>query len=104
MNKQLTINNILKFCGSSEARNFCEGEALANAKHVVLCGKTPSNDGFHHIYSLVLQTTALSSPPHEISGLIDKKSLLISKFFCSCKAGASECCKHVVAVLIYCSR
>lgn len=50
--------------------------------------------------------------PHEITGKLLKVQinnsnqfkLDIKQFFCSCKAGASECCKHIVAVLLHLNR
>jgi len=50
--------------------------------------------------------------PHEITGKLLKVQinnsnqfkLDIKQFFCSCKADASECCKHTVAVLLHLNR
>jgi len=43
--------------------------------------------------------------PHEVSGNFksgDKLEIIQVK--CTCAAGASECCKHVVAILLYLNR
>ncbi|KAF0747573.1 SWIM-type domain-containing protein, partial [Aphis craccivora] len=58
------------------------------------------------IKSLVIQSSNLSEKPHEITGQLLMKGNLISiiDFVCSCKAGTSECCKHVVAVLLHLNR
>lgn len=44
--------------------------------------------------------------PHEITVEINKinNELKIIKFTCSCKAGESESCKHIVAVLLNLNR
>lgn len=44
--------------------------------------------------------------PHEVCGELNKinNTYNIIKFVCSCKAGASECCKHIVAVLLLLNR
>ncbi|CAI6367693.1 unnamed protein product [Macrosiphum euphorbiae] len=42
--------------------------------------------------------------PHSIFGELTKPEVEIIKFKCSCKAGASECCKHVVAILLFINR
>lgn len=50
--------------------------------------------------------------PHEVSGKIQicdgvcetTKKLTIVSCVCSCPAGASACCKHVVTVLLYLNR
>lgn len=43
--------------------------------------------------------------PHEVSGNFksgDKLEIIQVKY--TCAAGASECCKHVVAILLYLNR
>lgn len=101
----LSIKKIFDFANcNAESRNFCEGEKILNAKQVILCGTHDPNQNFWSIYALVLKTSALSSPPHTINGIVDKKTLNIKKFTCSCPAGASECCKHILAVLLNINR
>ncbi|KAK9700404.1 hypothetical protein QE152_g31252 [Popillia japonica] len=57
------------------------------------------------VYGLCLQTSALDSNPHEITGkLAITTSVKIVKMHCSCKAGNSGRCKHVSAFLIKCIR
>ena len=86
-----------------ESRNYIEGEKVANAGHIVLIGTRPGEENEHHIYSLVLKTSGLNEEPHVIEGTIRKKELTIDKFYCSCKAGVPDC-KHIMGVLIHCSR
>lgn len=60
----------------------------------------------------MLKTTQLSDMPHEVNGQLKicngvnelAKKLEIGYLACSCPAGASECRKHVVAVLLYLNR
>lgn len=43
--------------------------------------------------------------PHEITGNISTAPLLkIEKFACTCAAGLSACCKHIVAILLLLNR
>jgi len=43
--------------------------------------------------------------PHEITGKISTVPLLkIVTFACTCAAGLSECCKHIVAILLLLNR
>jgi uncharacterized Zn finger protein len=44
--------------------------------------------------------------PHEVTGELQRQNdqLKIIKFTCSCKAGDSEACKHVIAVLLNLNR
>ncbi|KAL1493685.1 hypothetical protein ABEB36_009380 [Hypothenemus hampei] len=67
------------------------------------------------LYALCLQTSALTSEPHVITGTLNlnlklssnneiEERIEIVKIDCSCKAGTSHSCKHVVAVLLFCNR
>lgn len=43
--------------------------------------------------------------PHEVTGNFKPGNILeILQVKCSCAARASECCKHVVAILLYLNR
>jgi len=79
-----------------------------------LCGIKSIIESKICLYALCLQTSptsALTSHPHEINGLIEMKKLKndinykikLVEFLCSCKAGASGRCKHVSAILIQCT-
>lgn len=57
----------------------------------------------------MLKTSHLTDMPHEVNGKIkildsNTRKLIIQNFACSCPAGASECCKHIVAALLYLNR
>ncbi|KAJ8957216.1 hypothetical protein NQ318_007778 [Aromia moschata] len=83
-----------------------EGEHILNAGHLILSGKTNVTTEFINIYALCLQTSALNSNPHEISGSlnISGSTVTVGRMLCSCKAGNSGKCKHISAVLIRCTR
>jgi len=53
-----------------------------------------------------MQSSHIRNKPHEISGKLtaDSSNIKIESFACSCAAGASESCKHVVAVLLFLNR
>lgn len=111
----MSIKDIFEYCECDfSSRNYTEGEAVLNANHIILVGETPSSDDFEiNIFSLVLQTSALTGHPHEVKGTLIKEiysstrtnkheeKLKIEEFKCSCKAGAGEKCKHIVSVLLY---
>lgn len=111
---QLKMQDIFQFCKCDPySRNYNEGESVLAARHVILVGQRDSDADEHeiNIYALVLQTSSLTSPPHEIKGIIIKEEIFnkgriniklhLEQFQCSCKAGAGEQCKHIVAVLLY---
>lgn len=91
---------------NADSRCIVEGEALLNAKHVILTGITMETDTTKDILALCLQTSALKNLPHEIKGklLITDNKVDILKFTCTCKAGLSQTCKHISAVLLKCTR
>ncbi|KAF0729860.1 SWIM-type domain-containing protein, partial [Aphis craccivora] len=59
------------------------------------------NENTIQIKALILQTSYLNDFLHEVNGELVNHSLSILPFTCSCKAGTFECCKHVVAVLLF---
>ncbi|XP_039312415.1 uncharacterized protein LOC105199508 [Solenopsis invicta] len=61
------------------------------------------NNDIFEITAFCLQTSDLKGVPHEIKGNINKEGKVIS-MKCSCKAGLGSACKHILAVLFYCSR
>lgn len=83
------------------SRPLKEGEAVFKAGHVILCGLDAGNSEV--IKSLCLQTSNLTSQPHEIT-IVLNQNVNMWKCLCSCKAGLSGFCKHIVATLIYINR
>lgn len=102
---KLTMAEICKFTQCTvSSRNYVKGEKVLNSKHVLICGKSPvTSENIIRIVAYCLQTSEIKSAPHEISGEISANGT-ISSFKCSCKAGLSEKCKHVLAVLLHCNR
>ncbi|KAJ8975630.1 hypothetical protein NQ317_002804 [Molorchus minor] len=104
----LSIGNVLKYLNATpDSRNFVEGERLLNASHLILCGIEEKCEANLNIFALCLQTSALSSPPHEISGIIKnsvENGMSVTSMSCTCKAGLGGTCKHIAAVLLYCTR
>ncbi|KAJ8977412.1 hypothetical protein NQ317_000213 [Molorchus minor] len=79
-------------------------ERLLNASHLILCGIEEKCEPNLNIFALCLQTSALSSPPHEISGIIKnsvENGMSVTSMSCTCKAGLGGTCKHIAAVFLY---
>ncbi|KAL4084972.1 hypothetical protein QTP88_027831 [Uroleucon formosanum] len=116
MDKQkafLSINEMFNYLQCTPgARCVSKGEEVLNAGHIILCGIKIIIESKIYLYALCLQTSALISHPHEINGSIEMEKLKndinykikLVEFLCSCKAGASGCCKHISAYLIQCTR
>ncbi|KAJ8981356.1 hypothetical protein NQ317_004599 [Molorchus minor] len=87
----LSIGNVLKYLNATpDSRNFVEGERLLNASHLILCGIEEKCEANLNIFALCLQTSALSLPPHEISGIIKnsvENGMSVTSMSCTCKAG-----------------
>lgn len=93
--------------GSSSSRCVYEGEEVLNAGHIIVCGKLDSStQDIINLCALCLQTSALTSDPHKITGQLQNilGKVVIKDMICSCKAGQSGKCKHISAVLIKCTR
>lgn len=93
-----------EICGFTEStpscRNFVEGEKVLHAGHVIFCGKLAADKTCIKVIAFCLQNSKLKGNPHEIQGEISFQNK-INKMKCSCKAGLSGKCKHVVAVLLH---
>ncbi|KXZ75579.1 hypothetical protein TcasGA2_TC031789 [Tribolium castaneum] len=64
----LRLGTILKYLnGTADSRCVVEGEEIISAK-LLLCGVTKIECSKYSIAGLCLQTSALSSAPHEIKG------------------------------------
>lgn len=108
INMKLSLIEYMRYIGGTHSsRCVYEGEEVLNAGHVILCGKlSSSTQDKLHLCALCLQTTSLTSDPHQIKGTLLKEDgqVQIEKMNCSCKAGNSGKCKHISAVLINCTR
>ncbi|CAI6376997.1 unnamed protein product [Macrosiphum euphorbiae] len=99
----VTVKNIYLCELHFNSRSAIEGEQILKSKQIVLCGKIEMAS-VTQISALIVQTSHLQDMPHSIFGELTKPEVEIIKFKCSCKAGASECCKHVVAILLFLNR
>jgi len=95
------------------SRNMIEGQNVINSGLIIMCGATVKSHEKIYLFSLCLQTSSLSSDPHTIKGVLSieinknnnsENTVSIEEMICSCKAGTSHSCKHIVAVLLYCNR
>lgn len=88
------------------SRNFKKGERLVNSHHIISCDVTKKTFPEIRIHAVCLQISAIAASPHTVTGILKRNlnTLSMEKMSCTCKAGASEKCKHIAGVLIYCTR
>lgn len=95
------------------SRNMIEGQNVINSGLINMCSATVKSHEKINLFSLCFQTSALSSDPHTIQRILlieynknnnSENTINIDEMICSCKAGTSHSCKHIVAVLLYCNR
>lgn len=110
--RMLSLEHILKYLDArteqlSEKSRRCivEGESIVNSNHLLCCGlkadQGPARtDESVEIFALCMQTSNMSGQPHEISITL-RRSGEILKAVCSCKAGLSGTCKHIVGSLLF---
>ena len=111
--KMLSLEHILKYLDAgaeqmAEGSRRCivEGESIVNSNHLLCCGlkaeAKPSSeaDNCLNIFGLCMQTSNMCGQPHEINIQL-KQDGDIMMASCSCKAGLSGTCKHVVGCLLY---
>ena len=93
-------------------RNMREGQEIINSGLLIMCGVTERTAENIQLYDLCLQKSGITSEPHFVTGNLTVKSsvylknndIFVKEMDCSCKAGSSHCCKHIVAVLLFCNR
>ncbi|CAG9814030.1 unnamed protein product [Phaedon cochleariae] len=75
--------------------------AVLRANHVIFCEAEDFNK--RHIFALCLQTPAMKSSPHEVKLKLGSRGTSVEQWICicSCNAGQSGYCEHVVADLLY---
>jgi hypothetical protein len=104
----LSLSNLFKYLDATPAsRCIIEGEAVLNAQHIITCGIKEQSSILVEVFALVLQSSGTTTGlPHETTVTLLKKIniLEISKSSCTCKAGLSQRCKHISAVLLHCTR
>lgn len=106
--RALLLTSILDYANATKhSRCYEEADLLLQAGHLFLCGRTSSSEDKVTIFALCLATSSVRGDPHEISVELvagDGLKFRVQRAVCSCVAGTSECCKHAVAVLLYCNR
>ena len=100
------IFELMKYV-SGGSRSFEEGCRILNSNHILLCGLRSSsnveNVDTDKYFALCLKTTSLTDYPHEINIKITtnhSKNKTLSAH-CSCQAGNSGQCKHIVGVFYF---
>ncbi|CAN7939353.1 unnamed protein product, partial [Ixodes hexagonus] len=96
----LPVSSIYKYVNPAFDTSRCrtEGEAVYDAGHVIECAVETVRGDRIYLSARVLQTSGLTSPPHNVAVVIEQKEVAEAR--CSCKAGNYKC-KHVVAVLLH---
>jgi hypothetical protein len=82
----LRLHKILAYLeATAESRCVVEGEEVLCAKLLILCGVTKVVETRHEIFGLCLQTSALTSAPHEIKGQLSVKdnNVEVDNFSCT---------------------
>ncbi|XP_064472617.1 uncharacterized protein LOC135387264 [Ornithodoros turicata] len=107
--KTLSLCEIFTFMDVSiNSRTFVEGERILNSQHIVVCGRKASTSGAASttIVGLCLSTSALKGNPHVVSAVLENadNGFKIYQASCTCRAGNSEKCKHIMGVLLRCNR
>lgn len=113
----LSLNELCNYTNASpSSKNMIEGERILNAKFLNQCGATYKSDVQINIYASCVQTSHHADDPHTIRGILfinnvdlnnnddEVNYMHIDRIHCSCRAGSSESCKHVVATLLFCNR
>lgn len=109
LNLRLSVLQYMKYLeGNENSRCIYEGEEVLHAGHIILCGQIKTdNPHLISLYALCLQSSAVNSDPHEVKGVLEadghNNHVNISSMVCTCKAGQGGRCKHVSAVLLWCT-
>ncbi|KAJ8685150.1 hypothetical protein QAD02_020943 [Eretmocerus hayati] len=104
MSYLISVSDVLTYAGDG-VRKFVEGEAVADANHIMYMGITLESFSKIELLSLCVKSSDLFGAPHELLLNISRdkdgnKSLLCK---CSCIAG-SPTCKHIIGSLTYLMR
>lgn len=101
----IEIFELINYIGSG-SRPFEEGSRVLNSNHILMCGLCNSKQkGIDEYFALCLSSTSQTNYPHEISIKITKNNeTKLLNALCSCQAGKSGKCKHIVGVLLYLNR
>ncbi|XP_029840535.2 uncharacterized protein LOC8052905 [Ixodes scapularis] len=96
----LPVSSINAFVDKAHetSRLLLEGERVLEAGHVFSCSVKKLAGDCCALVGFVLQTSALSSDPHEVEVTLNGRN--VGDTSCSCKAGNYKC-KHLVAMLLH---
>ncbi|KAM7303375.1 uncharacterized protein ISCGN_013336 [Ixodes scapularis] len=96
----LPVSSINAFVNKAHetSRLLLEGERVLEAGHVFSCSIKKVDKDCYTFIGFVLQTSALTSDPHELEIALNGRD--VGDTSCSCKAGNYKC-KHVVAMLLH---
>ncbi|XP_077548731.1 uncharacterized protein LOC144162114 [Haemaphysalis longicornis] len=83
----LPFSSVLKFIDKQfeTSRLLTEGEAVFEAKHVVVCSVKERGAKDVTLAALVLQSSGLNKDPHELQVTIEGRDVAAAS--CTCKAG-----------------
>lgn len=99
---KISLLNVVEYFGNAK-RPIISGEEIVNAGWIYAIGVAP-NPAQHQIIGLVVQTSAMTSSPHEVRLHNLHKFVKDWRCECTCKAGEGMKCKHIAACLIYLTR
>lgn len=97
--------DVESFAGDTKKRNYIEGFAVADAKHLMYVGITKLRDEEVEIMALCLRNTDLTTAILELNLKISyRNNRKFIKCSCTCPAGIEGQCKHSTALLVHLSR
>lgn len=99
----IELDDFCKYAGQDfRQRKVVEGfRVFKTSKNIFDCGLLESKNDNLKVSSKCLKTSHLKDGFHSVDGEI-KKSGEIINFICSCPAGESGQCKHIIGTLFYC--
>jgi len=110
MSKILSVTDVTNAC-IGYTRPIREGEQVLNAIFVISVGLKSKEGSILHIQALVLRTSGITTQhPYSVELWVDLEKEYGSRVIqdksveCECKAGESEKCKHIIAVMLHLSR
>ncbi|CAN8002354.1 unnamed protein product, partial [Ixodes hexagonus] len=106
--QSLSLGDIMRHIGNLETRIRClvEGEEVLNAGHIICCGVKASSAASVTVQGLCIQTSHVKEKPHELEFVYghDRSVKVCGLGHCSCKAGNSQRCKQMIAMLLFVNR
>lgn len=99
----INIINLSQYAGINLGQNkYVEGHRVYSSQtNIFDCGLVDSNSTNYKINSMCLQTSHLKDGFFKIVGEIEPDGKIVN-FKCTCPAGESGQCKHIIGTLFYC--